>query len=140
MVKRTIQSFKLDQRGLARVFGELEARIMEAVWEIGPATVQDVCDRLGPEQNYKTVMTVMNRLVEKAVLVRRREARAFVYVACESREDFMHDVSRHVVEGLLQDFGPAALAQFLAAVDASPESLAALRQLIEGGRAAEEPA
>ncbi len=137
-MKRGIQSFKLDQRGLARVFGELEARIVEAVWDIGPATVQDVCDRLGADQNYKTVMTVMNRLVEKNVLLRRRESRAFVYVAAESRDEFMQDVSRHVVEGLLQDFGPAAIAQFLAHMDAAPESLAALRRLIETGQPTED--
>ena len=138
MVKRAIQNFKLDQRGLARVLGELEARIVETVWDIGPSTVQDVCDRLGKDQNYKTIMTVMNRLVEKRILLRRRESRAFVYEAAASREDFMQDVSRYVVEGLLQDFGPAAIAQFLAAMDASPESLAALQRLIESGRSTEE--
>lgn len=132
-MRRVIQSFKLDQRGLARVFGELEARIMEAVWELGAATVQDVCDRLGPDQNYKTIMTVMNRLVEKNILLRRRDSRAFIYEAAASRQAFEQDVSRHVVEGLLQDFGPAAIAQFLAVMDASPESLAALRRLIESG-------
>ena len=132
-MRRMIQSFKLDQRGWARVFGELEARIMEAVWELGSATVQDVCDRLGSDQNYKTVMTVMNRLVEKNILLRRRDSRAFVYEAAASREAFEQDVSRHVVEGLLQDFGPAAIAQFLAVMDASPDSLAALRRLIEAG-------
>jgi predicted transcriptional regulator len=140
VVKRSIQSFKLDQRGLARVFGELEARIMEAVWDIGQATVQDVCDRLGPEQNYKTVMTVMNRLVEKNVLIRQRESRAFVYLASESREEFMSNVSRHVVEGLLQDFGPVAIAQFLAAMDATPDSLAALRALVASGKTQEDSA
>jgi len=41
------------------VFGELEARIMEAVWALGEPTVQDVCDRLGGDYHYKTVMTVM---------------------------------------------------------------------------------
>jgi predicted transcriptional regulator len=133
-----IQSFKLDQRGLARVFGELEARIMEAVWELGPATVQDVCDRLGPDQNYKTVMTVMNRLVEKNVLLRHRDTRAFIYEAAESRENFVQDVSRDVVEGLIQDFGPVAIAQFLAAMDTSPESLDALRKLIEVDNPAQE--
>lgn len=137
-MRQGIQSFKLDQRGLARVFGELEARIMDTVWDQGPVTVQDVCDRLGPEQNYKTVMTVMNRLVEKNFLLRSRDTRAFVYEAAASRQDFVQDMSRHVVEGLVQDFGPAAIAQFLAVMDASPESLAALRQLIDKGVAGDQ--
>lgn len=138
-MKQGIQSFKLDQRGLARVFGELEARIMDAVWDMGPATVQDVCDRLGAEQNYKTIMTVMNRLVEKNFLLRHRDTRAFLYEAAASREAFVQDMSRHVVEGLVQDFGPVAIAQFLAVLDASPDSLAALRQLIDKGDTGVDP-
>jgi predicted transcriptional regulator len=128
----SVHSFKLDQRGLARVFGELEAQIMETVWELGEPTVQDVCDRLGEDYNYKTVMTVMNRLVDKRILNRRRESRAFCYSARESRDEFLGRVSRHVVEGLLQDFGGLAIAQFVDAVDAvDPSQLAELERLIQ---------
>ncbi len=126
-----VQSFKLDQRGLARVFGELEAQIMEAVWALGEPTVQDVVDHLGGDYNYKTIMTVMNRLVDKRVLGRRRESRAFLYTARESRDEFLRRVSRRVVEGLLQDFGDVALAQFVGAVDeVDPRQLEALERMI----------
>jgi predicted transcriptional regulator len=120
-----LHSFKLDQRGLARVFGELEAEIMDVVWRLGEPTVAEVCEALGPDMNYKTVMTVMNRLVAKRVLVRRRSGRAFVYVAAESREAFLSKVSRLVVEGLLQDFGAVAVAQFVDALDTVDPALVA---------------
>ena len=55
MDNERLHSFKLDHRGAARVFGELEATVMEAVWQLGEPTVGDVCDALGPEANYKTV-------------------------------------------------------------------------------------
>ncbi len=133
----SVHSFKLDQRGLARVFGELEAQIMEVVWDLGEPTVQDVCDRLGEEFNYKTVMTVMNRLVEKDVLKRRRESRAFCYSAAESREEFLGHISRNVVDGLLQDFGDLAIAQFVNAMDTvDSEQLAALERMIRARKAA----
>ncbi len=128
----SVHSFKLDQRGLARVFGELEARIMEAVWDLGEPTVQDVCDRLGEDNNYKTVMTVMNRLVDKHVLNRRRESRAFCYSARESRDEFVRHISRNVVDGLPQDFGSLAIAQFVDAMDTvDPRQLAELERLIQ---------
>ena len=126
-----VHAFKLDQKGLARVFGELEAEVMEAVWRLKEPTVADVCQELGDGANYKTVMTVMNRLVDKRVLTRRRESRAYRYAAVDDRSVFLERVSRRVVEGLLQDFGALAVASFVDAVDAvDPELLSKLEALI----------
>ena len=45
--------------------GPLETRLMDAAWTAGRSlSVQDVVDRLGGA-NYKTVMTVLNRLVRE---------------------------------------------------------------------------
>ncbi|MFQ5859755.1 MAG: BlaI/MecI/CopY family transcriptional regulator [Anaerolineae bacterium] len=129
--KQGIQAFKLDQRGLARVFGELEAQIMDVIWKLGEPTVGDVCACLGEDYNYKTIMTVMNRLVDKGILSRRRIGRAYSYVPCDSRDAFLARVSRNVMEGLLKDFGDLAIAQFVSAVDRiDPAQLAELQQLI----------
>jgi len=127
-----ISTFKLDRSGLARMFGELEAAVMEAVWRLGQASVNDVCADIGPEANYKTVMTVMNRLVEKGALRRARRARAYVYSAAETREDLVARVSRRVVEGLARDFGDVAIAQFVSSLDAvDPSLVAKLGDMIE---------
>ncbi|MFN8423652.1 MAG: BlaI/MecI/CopY family transcriptional regulator [Anaerolineae bacterium] len=127
-----LSSFKLDRRGLARVFGELEAEIMDVVWDVPQATVDDVCARLGQDSNYKTVMTVMNRLVEKGALHRRRDSRAFAYVAAETRLAFVNRVSRHVAESLVEEYGALAVAQFVDALDAvDPALLGQLSALVE---------
>ena len=81
-----VQAVKLDESGLVRLFGELEARIMEAVWALEEATVHDICHHLGENCNYKTVMTVTNRLVDKGALERRRQGRAFLYTPIAPRE------------------------------------------------------
>ncbi len=126
-----VRAFKLGGSGLERVLGELEASLMEAVWNAGEASVQEVCDALGPDHNYKTVMTVMNRLVEKRLLSRRRVSKAFLYSAVESRQDFLDRVSRGVAAGLVRDFGPSAIAQFVDVVgELAPEELATLEALI----------
>ncbi len=80
------KTFLPGAEGLKRVFGDLEADIMEFVWsaeERPPArevSVQDVMDGLGSDRApaYGTVKTVMNRLVDKGHLIRRQEGRAFV--------------------------------------------------------------
>jgi predicted transcriptional regulator len=130
-----VHSFRLDQAGLARLFGELEAQIMEAVWYLEVASVQDVCDHLG-EVNYKTIMTVMNRLVQKGVLTRRRQGRAFVYRAAADRDTFLRRVFRSVAHGLLGDFGELALAQIVeTAGEVDPALLDELEQMIQRKRA-----
>lgn len=131
MRKVGVKSFKLEGAGPGRVLGALEAQIMEAVWELSEASVQDVCDRLGPQHNYKTVMTVMNRLVEKRVLTRRRLSKAFMYSATQPRDQFMNSVSRSVIGGLIADFGPSAIAQFVEAVgEMGSDELAELDRLL----------
>lgn len=133
-----IQSFRLHQEGMARVFGELEAKVMEAVWDLQQPTVQQVCDHLGPSYNYKTVMTVLNRLVEKRALTRQRVSRAFVYRASQSREAFLCRVSRAIMGGLVRDFGSLAVAQFVETLDEiDPEQLAELERLVQERRRAQ---
>ncbi len=127
-----IHAFRLNQHGLARLFGELEAKIMNAVWALEEPTVQDVVKRLGKRANYKTVMTVMNRLVEKGFLERRKVSRAFVYLPRLTREALMERLSRQVLDGLLADFGPTVVAQFVEAIEETDRArLAELAKLVE---------
>lgn len=127
-----IHAFRLNQHGLARLFGELEAKIMNAVWSLDEPTVQDVVGRLGKRANYKTVMTVMNRLVAKGILARRKVSRAFVYVPRFTHEEMLERLSRQVLDGLIADFGPAVIAQFVDAVaERDRARLAELSTLVE---------
>mgnify|MGYP000352285927 CR=1 FL=1 len=125
-------AFRLDQHGLARLFGELEAKIMTVIWNSEEPTVQDVVDGLGKRANYKTVMTVMNRLVEKGFLERRKVSRAFVYLPRFSRDELTAHLSHQVLDGLISDFGPAVLAHFVDVVaDGDHRHLTELAALIE---------
>ena len=46
-----IQTFKLGEKGRTHIFGELEAKLMEAVWALDEPSVQDVIDYLGGDLN-----------------------------------------------------------------------------------------
>lgn len=123
-----IRQFDLDAKGLGRVVGELQARILEAVWAEEPTTVKDVAGLLGDEHHPKTVMTVMNRMVDKGLLLRERQGRAYSYRTTADREAFMASVARQVLDGLLADFGRPTLAHFIEAADS--DQLAELETLI----------
>ncbi len=132
-----IHQFRLDEAGTARVVGPLEASILDALWDLtsaSPTTVAiigQVCAALGPTANYKTVQTVMNRLVEKGLLSRTLVRRTHVYRPVYTRAVLEGQVTRSVIAHLLAEYGDVAIAQFVAAVrDAPPEHLAALQRLM----------
>ena len=55
-----------------RAFGELETQIVHILQGKERMMVKEVLRSLGNQDNYNTVMTVMNRLVEKGILSRER--------------------------------------------------------------------
>lgn len=127
-----VRRFDLDAQGLARVLGELEARIMQVVWNGQPVTVKDVVAGLGADAHFKTTMTVMNRLVEKKLLTRGRSGRAFVYEAVVDRPTFERRITEQVMGGLVRDFRQPAMAAFVDAADS--EQLDELEALIRRRR------
>ena len=106
-------------RRVSRALGALEARVMGVLWG-SPAdpTVHQVCDALGPNRNYKTVMTVLNRLVEKGLLVRRLDGRAYRYHPRPAQPQLLRSAADDLVEGYLQSHGPEAVAHLADAVSA----------------------
>lgn len=129
-LQRRINIFRLRDRGLERVLGSLEAMIMEAIWDAPPpVTIRDVTDRLQRRQPlaFTTVMTVMNRLVEKGLLVRAGSKGSHAYRAAITRDAFVRDVTLDVAAGLIRDFGGLAVSQFVEAL--AEHDPAALQQL-----------
>lgn len=57
--------------------------MMDAIWKLGEATVDDVRAAQPPARRpaYTTVQTVMNRLLDRGLLTRKRRGKAFVYRA-----------------------------------------------------------
>lgn len=126
---------RLSAHGLAKVLGDLEARILRAVWAIGTsATAREVHDHIVDDHEISplTTITVLNRLVAKRVLRRSKQRGLIHFSARLSEADFMAQVSRRVVEGILS-FGPNAVAASFVDVlaEQNPEKLAELAQLIQ---------
>lgn len=132
---RIHDTVRLSAKGLAKVLGDLEARVMQAVWEIGrPAPARAVHDRVALEHNVAihTVITVLNKLVEKGLLRRAKRDELLHYDACLSEEEFRARASRQLMQGILS-FGPEAVtASFVDILaDQDPEQLAELARLIQ---------
>lgn len=92
-----------------------ETEILRLVWQLGGATVQQVCDLLPPKRDigYKTVQTMLRRLEKKGYLKHKISGKAYVFLPAVKREDV---VKRTVLDFLDRLFGgdPRPLMQFLA--------------------------
>jgi predicted transcriptional regulator len=85
--------------------GPLETKVLELLWhQGGAATVRHVLHAF-PELAYTTLMTTLDRLYRKGLLIRRRSGRAFAYEPRYSREQLTSHLIRGHVMGLLAASG-----------------------------------
>jgi predicted transcriptional regulator len=131
---RMQDTVRLSADGLAKVLGDLETRVLQAVWHLGrPAPARAVHARVARKHRVEplTVITVLNKLVAKGLLTREKREDLFHYEARFTEEEFLAHTSRRVVEGILS-LGPEAVATSLVDVlaERDPEQLAELGRLI----------
>ena len=81
--------------------GHLELRVMEVLWVHGESNVHDVVQRLGRPLAYTTVMTTLDRLFKKNLLVRRKSERAFLYAPRWTRREWEQKRAGDFVAGFL---------------------------------------
>jgi len=113
-----------------RRFGELEAVIMERLWERGrPALVREILDDLRGDRDlaYTTVMTVMDNLYRKGWLRRERDGRAWRYEPTGSRSGYTAALMNEALESSVDR--RRALAHF--ALQMSPHDASVLRDALD---------
>lgn len=94
----------------------LELLCLNALWSIQEGNVKDVQQLVARKRAlaYTTIMTVLDRLVRKGLLARRKVGRAFVYVPQTGRDAMRRTALRELLEGFF-DGSEQELARFLAA-------------------------
>ena len=113
------------------ILGDLERAIMDLTWARDGLTVRDVVDSLKASRRsaYTTVMTVMNRLVDKGILRRKSDQQSFRYYAAATKEAYLERSSRQAISRFVEYFGDVAIAQFIDVLDdVDPKKLAELRR------------
>src|ERR1700751_6111346 len=113
-----------------RQFGDLEAVIMDRLWEWGkPALVRELVDDLGKDRAiaYTTVMTVMENLYRKGWLRRHRDGRAWRYEPTGSRSGYTASLMSDALDTSTDR--RTALAHFV--LQMSPHDAALLEQALD---------
>jgi predicted transcriptional regulator len=118
--------------------GDLEREVMAQLWSAGePLTVRQVHEALGrggsDQSAYTTVMTVLDRLAKKGVVVQEKADRAYRYRPVQTREEMtaalMLDALGAAPDDATRD---AALVHFVGRMD--PDDAQALAAALEAHR------
>jgi len=128
-----------DNRKTAGLFGPLEWRMLEVLWERdGSCSVRDLQPAF-PEMAYTTLMTTLDRLHRKGVLDRIKVGRAFYYRPCLTRAQFESARAAEALRVVLEGDGAAVgslLSFFVDAVgDRDRDLLDELESLVRSRRA-----
>src|SRR5262252_7792434 len=105
----------------------LELACLRALWRLEEANVKAVQELVGVSRPlaYTTIMTVLDRLVRKGKLTRRKTGRAFVYSPSESRDSMRAVAMRELLEGFF-DGSVEELLHYLGRTAAPPAAAAAV--------------
>lgn len=120
-----IKNFRYDKVGLDRFFGPLEAKIMDILWNGNEKSIKEVQKIIEKERtiNFNTVMTVMNRLVEKKILEKRVVGRTSLYKPIMTKMEFIDEQSKKLTENLLDEFGGMVVNHMLDSLEEVNQSL-----------------
>ena len=91
--------------------GHLEAAVMDRLWSRDePLSVREVLEDLRAERPlaYTTVMTVLDNLHRKGIVIRQKSGRAYVYRPSRSREAHTADLMEQALSSA-RDRGSALL-------------------------------
>ena len=93
----------------------LELECLKALWTLQEGNVKEVQQVVAQTRPlaYTTIMTVLDRLVRKGKLARRKQGRAFVYSPVTSRDTLRRVAIQELLDGFF-DGSQDALLHFLA--------------------------
>lgn len=120
--------------GRPRDVTDAELDVLRALWDIGPATIRALTDRLYPSggtSEYATVQKLLERLEGKGHVARTAEGRQNVYRATVEREELVARRLRDTAEELCDGSLTPLITQLVSAGKLSREELRELRRMVD---------
>ena len=119
--------------------GRRERQIMDAIHQLGEASVNDVLERLPDPPSYSSVRTMMRLLETKGYLKHRRQGMKYVYRPTQAPDKARRSALQHVLKTFFAGSAPDAVAAVLdlSGDKISPEELDRLARLIDKAQGGE---
>jgi BlaI family transcriptional regulator, penicillinase repressor len=109
-----------------------EMEILKVLWELGPASVRDVCRRMCPnnELAFNTVQTLLRIMDTKGLVSHKRQGRTFIYTARYSRQRAASRFLHQVFDGAIDQ----VVLSMLSTTNPSSEELRQLEEVVAEAR------
>lgn len=117
----------------AKSISDAESRLMQVLWQRGDATAEELHQAVAKETDWQggTVKALLNRLLRKGAISAQREGRRFRYRPVLSRDEYVAEQSRSLVDRLFDGRVAPLVAHFSERQALSRADLDELRRLIE---------
>ncbi|NQT13758.1 MAG: BlaI/MecI/CopY family transcriptional regulator [Planctomycetes bacterium] len=112
---------------------EVELEILQVLWEHQPATVREVVEVLNQTRPraYTSILSMLNVMFEKELVVRQMRSRAHVYRARMPREKTLGGVVKDLLGRVFEGSTSSLITQVLEQSKPSPKELDEIRRAIE---------
>lgn len=115
---------------------EAELRLMEVLWQKGPATVQQVLEVLPQKEPlaYNSVLTTIRILEKKGYVKHVKAGRAFIYSPLVERKEATRSEIRHLVNRFFGNSHELLVLNLLEDQGVNAAEVKRLRKMLEGGK------
>jgi len=113
-------------------FTDRELDVMSVLWDVGPATVAEVRERIADDLAYTTVLTMLRTLEQKGYVSHTEDGRAHRYKPLVKREVAGRTALRRLVDKVFDGSPELLLTQLVSDENLSDEELRRLRKLLAG--------
>jgi BlaI family transcriptional regulator, penicillinase repressor len=123
-------------RSRSATLTEAELRIMNVLWQKGPATVHEVLQALPPKPAlaYNSVLTIVRILEKKGYVKHDKDGRAYIYTAQVDREHATRSEVSRLVSRFFGNSHELLVLNILEDKGIDAEELERVRQLLEGSK------
>ena len=114
---------------------EAELRLMEVLWEKGPATVHQLLEALSckPALAYNSVLTTIRILEKKSYVEHLKDGRAHVYQPLVGREEASRSEVRNLLGRFFKNSHELLMLNLIQNQSLDGEELKRLREMLEQG-------
>jgi len=118
---------------------EAELRLMNVLWEKGPATVQQVLDALPsePPLAYNSVLTTIRVLERKGYLKHAKDGRAHVFVPVVGRQEASQFEIKHLVSRFFKNSHELLVLNLIQDESIDKDELKRIRESLKQNRSLE---
>ena len=112
--------------------GELQYAIMRVLWDMGEASVAQVCEHL-PRSHRRaltTIATMLTKMEKKGVVAHRSEGRQFIYLPRVREAEVHRTMVADLTDRLFQGDVTALVSHLLSEQEIDPKELPRLKALI----------